>query len=261
MVFKFTGVYYTILLATGINTTIAVSVTYLCINSRLYLLASQTSVISSKADENRELVIDLVIGIGLPMVVMALCLSYTSLAYPYSAFSIQDARFITVDYGCYTPALPTWVFLIIIPICTVISCLPWLQTILLNLPGARCRMASRYANWIRYGIESIIVYVAFVFFAIFGFTQESRNNYRATLHFADQVFVKNCPRNKADGCVTSFFFSDFCLIYIDTLICFLESYSINPRCMPVKIVLFRSEDDLTRFVVLGCYGNIPQQTL
>ena len=40
----------------------------------------------------------------------------------------------------------------------------------------------------------IIVYVAFVFFAIFGFTQESRNNYRATLHFVDQVFVKITSR-------------------------------------------------------------------
>ena len=53
----------------------AVPATVLCINRRLYLLASQTSVIPSKADKNRELIIDLVIGIGLPMIVMALCLS------------------------------------------------------------------------------------------------------------------------------------------------------------------------------------------
>ena len=94
MVFKFTGVYYTISLATGINTTIAVPATILCINRRLYLLASQTSVIPSKADKNRELIIDLVIGIGLPMVVMALCLSSNFSIYFFglSIFSIYHTR-------------------------------------------------------------------------------------------------------------------------------------------------------------------------
>ena len=36
----------------------------------------------------------------------------------------------------------------------------------------------------------IMVYSAFVFFAIFGFTQESRNNYRAVLQFVVKVSVK-----------------------------------------------------------------------
>jgi len=36
----------------------------------------------------------------------------------------------------------------------------------------------------------IMVWVTFVFFAIFGFTKESRNNYRAVLKFVVQVFVK-----------------------------------------------------------------------
>ena len=65
----------------------------------------------------------------------------------------------------------------------------------------------------------IIVYVAFAYFAIFGFTKESRNNYRAVyravLQFVVQVFVKitgiNCrfTSNKAEGCVTSSFISFF----------------------------------------------------
>jgi pheromone a factor receptor len=52
---------------------VAVPAAVLCINRRLYLLASQTLLIPSKADKNRELIIDLVIGIGLPMILMALC--------------------------------------------------------------------------------------------------------------------------------------------------------------------------------------------
>ena len=57
----------------------------------------------------------------------------------------------------------------------------------------------------------IMVWGAFVFFAIFGFTEESRNNYRAVLQFVVQAFVKitgikSRPRNKTEGCVTSLFF-------------------------------------------------------
>ena len=54
---------------------IAVPAIILCINRRLYLLASPTSVIPSKEENNRELIIDLVIGIGLPMIGIGLCLS------------------------------------------------------------------------------------------------------------------------------------------------------------------------------------------
>ena len=65
----------------------------------------------------------------------------------------------------------------------------------------------------------IIVYVAFVFFAIFGFTQESRNNYRAVLQSVVQVFVKITGIKKrrstggaAEGCVILFYFSVLYLI-------------------------------------------------
>ena len=36
----------------------------------------------------------------------------------------------------------------------------------------------------------ILVWVAFTFFAFFGFTEESRNNYRAAFQFVVQVFIK-----------------------------------------------------------------------
>ena len=60
----------------------------------------------------------------------------------------------------------------------------------------------------------IVVWGAFVFFAIFGFTEEARNNYRAIFQYVIQFFVKitgikSHPRSseaQAEGCVTSFFF-------------------------------------------------------
>ena len=94
----------------------------------------------------------------------------------------------------------------------------------------------------------IVVWVAFVFFAIFGFTEESRNNSRAVLQFVVQVFVKitgmksrstTRSRNETEECVTSMFF--FVLPLINTIICHLESHSVTPR--PVVIALYMSEDD------------------
>ena len=59
-----------------IGVSIAVPAAILCINRRLYLLASSTTIIPTKADKIRELIIDLVIGIGLPFIVMALSRSF-----------------------------------------------------------------------------------------------------------------------------------------------------------------------------------------
>ena len=70
----------------------------------------------------------------------------------------------------------------------------------------------------------IIVWGAFVFFAIFGFTEESRNNYRAMLQFVFQVFVKitgikTRPQasSKAERCVVYIYIS------VHRLICMLFS--------------------------------------
>ena len=66
----------------------------------------------------------------------------------------------------------------------------------------------------------VVVYVAFVFFAIFGFTEESRNNYQSMLQSVVQVFIKITgiknwsntaggslsTSSKVEGCVTFVFF-------------------------------------------------------
>ena len=113
----------TIVIASRFN--VGVSIAFpaaVCINCRLYLLALPTSIIPSQANKNRELIIDFVIGIGLPIIIMVLCLSSNSSLYLFgssifSAFLVQTSRFmITEDFGCTIPILSTWVSLIIISI-------------------------------------------------------------------------------------------------------------------------------------------------
>jgi pheromone a factor receptor len=285
----FIGAYHVIAVRFIIGIQVAVPAAILCINRRLYLLASPPSiVIPSKADKNRELIIDLVIGIGLPIIVMALCLSFNLSLYLcgssiFSAFLFLASRFIIVeDYGCSYAAYKTWVPLVIINIppvlleliCGVYGCLSiraYYNRSKLNethnvlnpdryirlmcfsaldlltgipitvyflydnavglvpfpgitqdqfslLPGYQLPAVEWRANMVTeldFELSRwIMVYVAFVFFAIFGFTPESRNNYRAMLHFVVQVFVKitgikSRPGNKAEGCVTSLFFLFF----------------------------------------------------
>ena len=60
----------------AIGISIAIPATVLCINRRLYMLASPITAIPSQADKNREVIIDLAIGIGLPIIVVALGLSF-----------------------------------------------------------------------------------------------------------------------------------------------------------------------------------------
>ena len=74
----------------NVGISVAIPAIVLCINRRLYLLASPISIIPSHADKNRELIIDLVIGIGLPIIAMALCLSSNLFLYLFgsSAFSV-----------------------------------------------------------------------------------------------------------------------------------------------------------------------------
>lgn len=59
----------------------------------------------------------------------------------------------------------------------------------------------------------ILIFGAFVFFAIFGFTEESRSKYRAAPQSVIQAFVmiagikfKTRPNSNVDECVTPFFF-------------------------------------------------------
>ena len=102
------------------------------------------------------------------------------------------------------------------------------------------------------------VWAAFVFFAIFGFTEESRNNYRAMLQPVIQVFAKITgikSRREAEGCVFIFFLSLFSfsvlrLIYLK--IFYLEShFTTPPSPSRMLVVLVQSADERPiRFVVV-----------
>ena len=77
--------YYILATRFSLGASVAIPATFLSINRRLYLLASPASILPSQADMRREIVFNLVIGIGLPIIVMILCLScyylYISLAH------------------------------------------------------------------------------------------------------------------------------------------------------------------------------------
>jgi len=231
-----------------VGISIAIPATVICINRRLYMLASPISTVPSQADKNREIIIDLVIGIGLPIIVMVL------------EYLVQDGRyFILEDYGCTESILVTWVSLLIISIPPILleiiagvyGCLSirafynrskntqindmnfdskrYLRLICFSicdlLVGIPITLLYMYfdikvlapfpglkeehydfsyiaqvpaVDWRATTLNElnvelnrwIIVWGAFVFFAIFGFTEESRNNYRAMLQSVVQVFVK-----------------------------------------------------------------------
>ena len=300
---------------------VAIPAAILCINRRLYMLASPITIIPSKADKNRELIIDLVIGIGLPITAIALSLSSNLSLYLVglsifsdSAFVTQTSRFqIVEDYGCNTSVLPSWITLVLMStpsillefIAGIYGCLSirafynrskenkihkyitpnrYIRLICFStwdlLSGIPITMFFLYVynrnlvpfsgltqeqfsqivvvpavEW-RATVENelsielsrwLIVYAMFSFFAIFGFTEESRNNYRAMLQSVVQVFskitgIKNRPitststststidstgtGRKAEGCVTHqyFIFSPS-----DILLCYLESRSTAPK--------------------------------
>ena len=102
--------------------TVAVPAVVICINRRLYLLASPTSILPSETDKRREIIIDLAIGIGLPIMIMILC-PFFSITFQVmslwlihiTAFFAQGSRFsIVEDYGCSPAILRTWVAVVII---------------------------------------------------------------------------------------------------------------------------------------------------
>jgi len=89
----------------NIGISIAIPAVVLCINRRLYLLASPTSVLPSEVDKRREIMIDIAIGIGLPIIVIILL------------FFAQDSRFaILEDIGCCSRISSTWVAIIVISV-------------------------------------------------------------------------------------------------------------------------------------------------
>ena len=78
MNYDYSHAYLVIATRFNVGISIAIPATVLCINRRLYLLASPMTTVPSQADKKREVIIDLVIGIGLPVIVMVLGLSSNS---------------------------------------------------------------------------------------------------------------------------------------------------------------------------------------
>ena len=96
MNYDFSHAYLVIATRFNVGISIAIPATVLCINRRLYLLASPMTTVPSQADKKREVIIDLVIGIGLPVIVMVLGLSSNSSCCLW-LIHIQSISFKTLD--------------------------------------------------------------------------------------------------------------------------------------------------------------------
>ncbi|KAG8719611.1 a-factor receptor [Ceratobasidium sp. 395] len=73
-----------------IGLSVGITASSLCINRKLYHIATIKSVVDMRSSKKRNLIIDLLLGIGLPILVMAL------------HYIVQDHRFdILEDYGCW----------------------------------------------------------------------------------------------------------------------------------------------------------------
>ncbi|KAF9562763.1 STE3-like pheromone receptor [Agrocybe pediades] len=73
-----------------IGISVAIPSASLCINHRLYSIAAVRTVTRTKAEKRRSIIVDLVIGLGIPLVVMAL--HYIVQGHRYNIFE---------DIGCY----------------------------------------------------------------------------------------------------------------------------------------------------------------
>ncbi|KAJ3567262.1 hypothetical protein NP233_g6477 [Leucocoprinus birnbaumii] len=87
----------------GVN--VAIPACSLCINRRLYHIASVRKVTISKAEKRRQIAVDLAIALGIPMIAMVL------------QYITQGHRFdIYEDFGCLTATYATWVALVFVNI-------------------------------------------------------------------------------------------------------------------------------------------------
>ncbi|PPQ99740.1 hypothetical protein CVT24_009723 [Panaeolus cyanescens] len=80
-----------------IGVSVAIPAASLCINRRLYCIASVQSVTRTRADKRRAILIDLAIGVGIPVLVMIL------------HYVVQGHRFdIFEEFGCFPYTYNTW---------------------------------------------------------------------------------------------------------------------------------------------------------
>ncbi|PFH48838.1 hypothetical protein AMATHDRAFT_49183 [Amanita thiersii Skay4041] len=86
-----------------IGSTVAIPAASLCINRRLYHIASVRSVTHSRAEKRRAVMVDLAIGIGLP--ILEMILQYIPQGHRFNIFE---------DIGCYPFTYNTWVAVLLV---------------------------------------------------------------------------------------------------------------------------------------------------
>ncbi|KAE9393918.1 pheromone receptor [Gymnopus androsaceus JB14] len=95
-----------------IGSAVAIPCASLCINRRLYYIATANAVIITKAEKRRAIMVDLAIGVGIPVLEMVV------------QYIDQGHRFdIYEDIGCYFFTLNTWVaYVLVVTWPLVIGC-------------------------------------------------------------------------------------------------------------------------------------------
>ncbi|KAF4623145.1 hypothetical protein D9613_002291 [Agrocybe pediades] len=86
-----------------IGTTVAIPAASLCINRRLYHISSVRSVTITKAEKRRDVMVDLAIGLGIPLLEMIL--HYIPQGHRYNIFE---------DIGCLPSTYNTWVAYVLV---------------------------------------------------------------------------------------------------------------------------------------------------
>ncbi|KAF8153834.1 pheromone A receptor-domain-containing protein [Crassisporium funariophilum] len=86
-----------------VGTAVAIPAASLCINRRLYHIASVRSVTITKAEKRRGIMVDLAIGLGLP--ILEMILQYIPQGHRFNIFE---------DVGCYPFTYDTWVAYVLV---------------------------------------------------------------------------------------------------------------------------------------------------
>ncbi|KAF9064868.1 pheromone receptor [Rhodocollybia butyracea] len=99
---------------------VAIPAATLCINRRLYYIATANAVTITKAEKRRAVLVDLGIGLGIPLLEMVL--QYIDQGHRFNIFE---------DLGCYPFTYNTWVaYVVVVPWPLAISCISSVYSIL-----------------------------------------------------------------------------------------------------------------------------------
>ncbi|KAH9992962.1 GPCR fungal pheromone mating factor [Russula compacta] len=222
----------------GIN--VAISTASLCIVRRLYKIAAMKPMMTTRAEKRREVIIDLLIGIGIPILEMIFCWIISSNVYnifedfgPYPGIPDTPLTFVLFDsfplviccvsfvYSCETvyklykreraleEILKTcgsinrsrYFRLMALASVDILGCIPLGIYVLVRnvrqgiepwtgwanmhqnfssvnqFPSAHWRSVPDVVSCLEF-FRWVLVVIAFIFFAFFGFAQEARQHYR-----------------------------------------------------------------------------------